>query len=149
VLGRTGLAPGRLTLETSEEVALGRGGAVAEAAGEVSRLGVHLAVDDFGRGRSSFRELSRLPLHAVKVDRSLVHGLGQGAADRAVVRSLVALATEVGLEVSALGVETADQLGFLRAVGCHAAQGFWFSPPVGAAELATLLRAPEVPAPTA
>jgi diguanylate cyclase (GGDEF)-like protein len=149
VLERTGLGPGRLTLETSEEVVLARSAAVVEAAGEIEAAGAHLAVDDFGRGRSSLRDLSRLPLHEVKLDRSLVQGLGDGAAERAVVRSLVVLATELGVEVSALGVETAGQAGLLRELGCHTAQGFWFSPAIGAADVTRLLRAPEVPAPTA
>jgi diguanylate cyclase (GGDEF)-like protein len=148
VLRRTGLAPGRLSLETSEEVVLARSASIGEAAADIVGAGVHLAVDDFGRGRSSLRDLIRLPLHEVKLDRSLVQGLAEGAAERAVVRSLVALAGELGIEVSALGVETADQLELLRELGCRTAQGFWFSPAIGAAELARLLRSPEVPAPT-
>ncbi|MFP5376014.1 MAG: putative bifunctional diguanylate cyclase/phosphodiesterase [Acidimicrobiia bacterium] len=147
LLARSGLAPGRLTLETSEEVVLGRGGALAGPAADLARLGVRLAVDDFGRGRSALRELTRLPLHEVKVDRSLVAGVAGGGPDRAVVRSLVALAADLGIHVSAAGVETADQLDHLRALGCRTAQGFWFSPPLGAGEVARLLRAPEVPVP--
>ena len=147
VLERTALAPGRLTLEISEEVVLDRGSGMAEGAAEMDRLGVRLGIDDFGRGRSSFRELTLFPLKAVKVDRSLVQALGGGTRHLAVVRSLVGLAGDLGIEVSALGVETAEHVDQLRAVGCHLAQGFWFSPPVGAAGMAQLLRGPEVPAP--
>ena len=149
MLRRTGLAASRLTLETSEEAVLGPTVALTAAAAELHRLGVRLAIDDFGRGRSSLRELTRFPLHSVKVDRSLVQALSDGDRERALVRSLVGLASSLGIDVSALGVETADQLAQLRAVGCRTAQGYWFSPPVSAAGMTRLLGNPEVSAPTA
>jgi diguanylate cyclase (GGDEF)-like protein len=145
ILARTGLPPSRLTLEMHEEAVIGRGMPVLETARRISDLGVRLAIDDFGRGYSALRGMKRFPVHAVKIDRSLVQGLVDDSGDLAVVRSLVALAHDLGIVVAAQGVETARQLEHLRVLGCRFAQGFWFSPPVSAPVLATLLRAPEVP----
>ncbi|MGH9177472.1 MAG: putative bifunctional diguanylate cyclase/phosphodiesterase [Acidimicrobiales bacterium] len=147
ILGITGLAPGRLTLETHEEAIIGRGMSVSDSARRIGRLGVRLGIDDFGRGYSALRQLKLFPVHAVKVDRSLVQGVADDAGDLAVVRSLVVLAGELGIRVAAHGVETRAQLEQLRALGCSHAQGFLFSPPISGAAMADLLRAPDVPAP--
>ena len=145
VLRRTGLPAHRLTLEAREETVIACAPSVVDRARDLTELGVRLAIDDFGRGWSVLREIKRLPIHAVKVDRSLVQSLSDDAADRAVVRSLVTLAADLGMLVAAQGVETPDQLDHLRTLGCSHAQGFWFSPAVSAPALAALLRAPGVP----
>ena len=148
LLGRTGMAPGRLTVETSEEAVIGRSSPLAEAVAAIRGVGVGLVIDDFGRGYSALRDLKRVPVQGVKIDRLLVQGLGHDPADLALVRSLVSLAGELGIAVAAQGVETTEQLDHLRAIGCPVAQGFLFSPPVSAATLAELLKAPAVPART-
>jgi len=146
LLARTGMAPERLTLETSEEAVIGRSAPLAEAAAVIDRMGIGLAIDDFGRGYSALRELKRIPVHAVKIDRLLVQSLDHDPADLALVRSLMLLAGELHIAVAAQGVETTGQLDRLRAIGCPVAQGFVFSPPVSAAALADLLKAPSMPA---
>ena len=147
ILAATGLAPGRLTLETHEEAIIGRGMSVADSARRLGRLGVRLGIDDFGRGYSALRQLKLFPVHAVKVDRSLVQGVADDAGDLAVVRSLVVLAGDLGIRVAAHGVETRAQLEYLRTLGCSHAQGFLFSPPVSGDAIADLLRSPDVPVP--
>ena len=145
-LDRSRLAPNRLLLEATEAALLGPGAPAAAAAADLGALGVRLTIDDLGRGQAALRELKRFPVRAVKIDRSLVHGLPTDAGDRAVFRSLVALAGGLGLAIGAQGVETPEQLVQLRAGGCQTAQGFLFSPPVRADVMAALLKAPEVPA---
>ena len=146
VVARTGLDPRRLTLEAHEEAIVGGGQRVMDTVRRLGDLGVRLAIDDFGRGYTALREMTRFPVHSVKVDRCLVHGLVDDAADLAIVRSLIALAGELGIRVAAQGVETATQLRQLEALGCNLAQGFWYSPAVSAAGVAAMLRGPQVPA---
>jgi EAL domain-containing protein (putative c-di-GMP-specific phosphodiesterase class I) len=94
-------------------------------------LGVRLAIDDFGTGYSSLGYLRRLPVDALKIDRSFVIGLGTSQ-DDVIVRSTIDLAHNLGLSVVAEGVETLDVQERLLALGCDAAQGFFISAPAGA-----------------
>ena len=98
-------------------------------------LGVRLALDDFGTGYSSLAHLRRFPIDRIKVDRSFVGSLETSAADRALVRSIVAMARELGKGVVAEGVETREQLQALTAIGCAQAQGFLFSAALPAASV--------------
>lgn len=139
VLGQTGLAPEALTVELSEHVALDDTPGTAATLKAVSDLGVHLAIDDFGTGFSGLGALKAAPVHTIKIDQSFVAGLGVDEADLAIVRAIITLARAMGLGVVAEGVETQEQLGVLRALGCEQAQGFLFSPPVLADEAVTLL----------
>jgi EAL domain-containing protein (putative c-di-GMP-specific phosphodiesterase class I)/DNA-binding NarL/FixJ family response regulator len=126
-LAATGLGPERLCLEVTETAAAGAAaGAVLHA---LARLGVSLAVDDLGSGPASLVGLCRLPVDTVKVDRSVVAGLGQRPDAAAVVAAVAGLAGAVGLEVVAEGVETGAQLAEVRRLGCAAAQGFLFAAP--------------------
>ena len=110
---------------------------------ELRERGVRLFVDDFGSGFSSLSSLHRFQLDSLKIDQSLfVGGSPKGEAPD-LVRTIVALAREMGKPVVAEGVETAEQLAFLRELGCAAAQGFYFSPPLdGDAARELLLRSP-------
>jgi EAL domain-containing protein (putative c-di-GMP-specific phosphodiesterase class I) len=96
-------------------------------------LGVRLCLDDFGTGYSSLTHLTQFPLDGVKIDRSFVAGLGVSAADRAIVRAVIALAQELDLTVVAEGIETREQADELHALGCGLAQGYAFGRP-GVAE---------------
>jgi EAL domain-containing protein (putative c-di-GMP-specific phosphodiesterase class I) len=119
-LSDTGLAPDALVLEITQADLFDD---LDDSLAELRGLGVRVALDDFGIGRISVRGLADLPLDAVKLDRAIVGNLPADAGDRAVTRSVIALAHDVGLEVCAEGVETEEQREFLGALGCDAAGG--------------------------
>ena len=93
-------------------------------------LGVHLSIDDFGTGYSSLSYLHQLPVDMLKVDRSFVSGHGEALANVKVVEAILALAPNIGLEVTAEGIETIEQAEQLRKLGCQYGQGYFFSPPL-------------------
>jgi diguanylate cyclase (GGDEF)-like protein len=124
-----GISPDRLTLEITEQAAIQDLGRTASRLESLRSEGVHVAIDDFGTGFSSLQYLSRLPVDILKIDRKFVWGLGQHAEDDVLVRSMIGLAAELGLEVIAEGVETRRQAELLLEYGCRLAQGFLFSPP--------------------
>jgi EAL domain-containing protein (putative c-di-GMP-specific phosphodiesterase class I) len=99
------------------------------------RLGVRVALDDFGLGYSSLTHLKALPVDVVKVDRSFVADLVRSTEDRAVVEAVLTLARRMGLTVVAEGVETADQDALLREMGCPVVQGYLYGRPVPAADV--------------
>jgi EAL domain-containing protein (putative c-di-GMP-specific phosphodiesterase class I) len=96
-------------------------------------------MDDFGTGYSSLNSLYRFQLDSLKIDRSLFRGGSPKGQAPELVKTIVAFAKDLGKQVVAEGVETAEQLGFLREVGCAAAQGYYFSPPVDGAEACSLV----------
>ena len=102
------------------------------------KIGVAIAIDDFGTGHSSLNYLKRFPLDALKIDRAFVEDLPDRFEDVAIVKAVIQLAHGLNLRVVAEGVETAEQLEFLRANRCHEVQGYYFSYPLPAAEFAEL-----------
>jgi EAL domain-containing protein (putative c-di-GMP-specific phosphodiesterase class I) len=106
---------------------------------KLNGLGVRMAIDDFGTGQSSLAYLSQFPVHEVKVDRSFVQGVGEGQVDSAIVRAVVDLAEAMGILAVAEGVETQDQVTRLTMLGCQIGQGFYFSPPLPAADFDALV----------
>jgi diguanylate cyclase (GGDEF)-like protein len=138
-LEATGLDPACLSLEIGESTMLGDFTALHEALEALKALGVRLVLDDFGMGYSSLTYLTRLPLDAVKVDRSFVHGLGIDGRDTAITGAIVAMSRALSLEVIAEGVETRAQAQALLALGCRMAQGYYFSRPVPPAAISELL----------
>ncbi|MGH8986643.1 MAG: EAL domain-containing protein, partial [Acidimicrobiia bacterium] len=106
----------------------------------LKELGVRLAIDDFGTGYSSLAYLGRFPIDVLKIDRGFIAGLGANRSDHAIVASMIDLAHTLGLTVVAEGVETADQLATLAALGCDAAQGFLFSRPQPAHAASNLIQ---------
>lgn len=101
-------------------------------------LGISLALDDFGTGYASLTYLRRLPFTKIKIDKSFVDEC-QTVGSAAIIHAVIALSRALGLKVTAEGVETPEQQRFLRAAGCHYLQGFLFSKPVPAAQIAPLL----------
>ena len=137
----SGLAPDRLTLEITESVLAQVDVAVVRLQ-ELKRLGVHLAIDDFGTGYSSLSYLQRMPIDAVKIDKSFVDGVTGGPEESAVARAILALAATLRLDTVAEGVEQAAQARELADLGCRWAQGYHFSRPVAAPEMARLAGRP-------
>lgn len=129
VLETSGIEPSRLTLELTEQTVIDDDNTQVRRTLDALRDSpVQLAVDDFGRGFSSLRYLRELPVDELKLDRSLVVGTLRTAEDRAIVRWTIELAHELGMRVTAEGIETMEQLRCLRDLGCDALQGFLFEP---------------------
>ena len=141
-LDESGIEPALLRLEITESVVVDNLEAAAATLGRLRALGVRVYLDDFGTGYSSLSSLHRLPIDALKVDRSFVSRIGEGGGEQ-MVGTVATLARNLGVSVVAEGVETAAQLTAVRALGCEYAQGFLFSEGVDAgALLALLVRAP-------
>jgi EAL domain-containing protein (putative c-di-GMP-specific phosphodiesterase class I)/GGDEF domain-containing protein len=133
-----GLDPGDLQLELGEE-ALAPGGIGVRNLEALRRLGVRIAIDDFGSGASALSSLGDQPLDVLKIDRPFVEPIAADPFRAEVVRSIVTLAHHRGLHVVAEGVETSAQAEALRAVRCDEAQGFLFGPPVSPVDIAAHL----------
>ncbi|MDN2712158.1 EAL domain-containing protein [Janthinobacterium sp. SUN118] len=143
VLAETGLAPACLELELTESLFMHDVALAVSQLHDMKALGVQLSIDDFGTGYSSFAYLRTFPIDVLKIDRSFVNDVASDADDAAIVVSIIALAHNLKLRVVAEGVETAEQLDYLRRHGCDEAQGFYFSHPLPAHEVEALLRAEE------
>jgi diguanylate cyclase (GGDEF)-like protein/PAS domain S-box-containing protein len=135
-LEQSGIMPSLLRLELTETTAMSDVDHVAALLGDIRALGVSLSVDDFGTGYSSLSYLKRFPIDELKVDRSFVRDLCSDADDEAIVRATIALAHGLGMRVVAEGVETEAQLAMLSAHHCDVVQGYLFSRPLSAADLA-------------
>lgn len=136
VLTRTGLAPSLLCLEVTESALAPDLPATVENLEVLRRLGVRIAVDDFGVGYSSFAQLRRLPVDVLKLDRSFIERLGVDPDDRAIVRTMIELAHALGMTTVAEGVEHELQARELTALGCDALQGWLTGSPTSARGLA-------------
>jgi EAL domain-containing protein (putative c-di-GMP-specific phosphodiesterase class I) len=139
VLCRTGARPECLRLELTESLFMEDVEYFARTMESLKALGVQLAIDDFGTGYSSLSYLTRFPVDAVKVDREFVDGLGTDPHRTALVEAIIAMADALGLEVTAEGVETPDQLASLRRLNCARAQGFYLARPMPASDLRELV----------
>jgi EAL domain-containing protein (putative c-di-GMP-specific phosphodiesterase class I) len=137
MVAEEGLSPGALALEVREEVLANPAGWGTSLGADLLGLGVLLQVDNFGTGASSLRDLGRLPVHALKIDRSLVSDV---ETHPELMRAAVNLAHGLELQVVAEGVETAGQLDRMREMACDSAQGFLFCGPVDGAAAGSLLR---------
>jgi diguanylate cyclase (GGDEF)-like protein/PAS domain S-box-containing protein len=135
LLQETGLPAPSLCLEITETAVLERPEHVAPQLEALRRLGVRIALDDFGKGFSSLSHVRALPVDVIKIDRSFVAGIDSGSAERAVVAAILTLSAELGLTVIAEGIERETELAELRRLGCLYGQGFLFSPPRPAADL--------------
>jgi diguanylate cyclase (GGDEF)-like protein len=134
-LSSSGLSPSRLNLEITESTIFSQQNVALQTVSELKALGVRIHIDDFGTGYSSLTYLQRLPIDAIKIDRSFVRAIEVEARSRHVVQSLVSLAHGIGLETIAEGVASAGQVELLRAMRCTFGQGFHFGKPAPASEL--------------
>ncbi len=139
-LDQTGLQPERLILEMLESVLVERFEETAAKIAQLRTLGVRLSLDDFGTGYSSLAYLHRLTFDALKLDRSFTQTLGHVSRPRALVAASLSIAQEFGMFAIAEGVETREQAAELELLGCVFAQGFLYSKPLRAAQIAPLLR---------
>lgn len=138
ILAETGLDPGRLELEVTEAV-VQTNAESTDTFDRLKRLGVRIAIDDFGTGYSCLDSIRRLPLHRLKIDRVFVRDLLTDPDNSSIIATIIAMGRAMGLMVVAEGVEHLEQAQYLRGLGCDLVQGFYFSKPVSAAEIAALM----------
>jgi EAL domain-containing protein (putative c-di-GMP-specific phosphodiesterase class I) len=135
----TGLTPDALVLEITESVMLVDDSDAVGVLQTLRRHGVHVALDDFGTGYSSLGYLKSLPADGIKIDRSFIDGLGVEKEKGAIVEAAITFAHALDLTVTAEGIESDEQLAQLVALGCDLGQGFRFSAPLPAMDLAAIL----------
>jgi EAL domain-containing protein (putative c-di-GMP-specific phosphodiesterase class I) len=129
IVAEAGLQPRDIVLEVTETTMMDDLDATIEKLHELKRVGVALAIDDFGAGYSSLAHLKRFPVDALKVDRSFVAGLGIDAKDTLMVSGMISIAHALDLRVVAEGIETAEQRAHLLALDCDLGQGFFIHRP--------------------
>ncbi len=134
------IAPHRLQLEITEGILMDKPDMAESVLRSLTALGVSVALDDFGTGFSSMAYLRRYPVHAIKIDRAFVNGLGQAADSEAIVAAMLAMSRALGKRTVAEGVETAEQLATLSRLGCDLIQGYLFAPAMPADDFARYCR---------
>jgi diguanylate cyclase (GGDEF)-like protein len=132
ILGRTGVDPKSLEMEITETVLMDNSDVALSNLRQLHEMGIRISIDDFGTGYSSLSYLKRFPIHALKIDRSFVRGIGkQGqGTDAVITRAIVSLAQALNLKTVAEGVEQVQEKDYLRSIGCDDMQGFLFSRPL-------------------
>ena len=135
----TGLDPGMLELEITESTLMAQTESLRSRMIEIKDCGIHFSLDDFGTGYSSLSYLTRFPIDTLKIDRTFIRDMIDDPKDLAVVDTIVNLAENLQLKTIAEGVEKIEQITLLKLLGCHSIQGYFFSKPVHADELAKLL----------
>lgn len=144
IVSRHDIDPTRLKIELTESTVLDNVDATTEKMHELKKLGISFSMDDFGTGYSSLAYLQRLPLNQLKIDQSFVRDLSDDENDATIVRAIISLGTNLGLNVIAEGVETSAQRSFLIEHNCYAFQGYLFSKPVPMDGFLKLLKRPEL-----
>jgi EAL domain-containing protein (putative c-di-GMP-specific phosphodiesterase class I) len=141
MLAREAVPKGTLKLEITESLVMENPERAVEILTWLKTFGASLALDDFGTGYCSLSYLHRFPCDTIKVDRSLVRDSGLNGSTPLILRSIIALAHELGKEVVAEGVETQADASYLRSIGCEYGQGYYYGEPMSAKEVGTLLAA--------
>ncbi|OGP66594.1 MAG: hypothetical protein A2W27_08005 [Deltaproteobacteria bacterium RBG_16_44_11] len=139
-LNDCGMAPNLLELEITESMVMHNPTRMIAVLAKIKELGVRLAIDDFGTGYSSLGQLKHFPIDTLKVDRSFVRNIPQDAEDKAITEAIIAMGKTLSLTVVAEGVETVEQMNFLKDHSCDEMQGFYFSKPIAPDQFAELLR---------
>jgi diguanylate cyclase (GGDEF)-like protein len=136
IIHASGLDPSSLELEITESMVMSHGESAVAVLEKLKSIGVQIAIDDFGTGYSSLAYLKRFPIDTLKIDRSFIRDIPADSGDKKITRAIIAMAHSLKLKVVAEGVETADQLKFLRAEHCDAVQGYFLYRPLPEAEMA-------------
>lgn len=139
-LDESGLPPECIEIEITESAVMAESQDVIDALVKLVDLGVGLSLDDFGTGYSSLTYLRRYPFQTIKIDRSFVFDLTTNANSRVLIKAIITLAKNLNLRVIAEGVENVEQDAFLRGEGCDVIQGYYYSRPLGADKIGTLMR---------
>lgn len=142
-LEETGLSPQCLKLEITESAMVDNIEYVVKVMEELKKLGVKLSIDDFGTGYSSLSNLHRLPLSSLKIDRSFVKQMQENIESDEIIKTIIALAQSLNLEIIAEGVETSDQLSQLQQLACQLGQGYYFAKPLEANAIENLFKLKE------
>ena len=135
IVEETGLPPASLDLEITESIAMQDVTHTGRMLTDLAEFGVQISMDDFGTGHSSLNYLKHFPIRRLKIDQSFVAGMAHDEKDKAIVATIIAMASNLGLDVTAEGVETEEQAALLGALGCPDVQGFLFGRPVPAEEV--------------
>ncbi|ODG97179.1 hypothetical protein A4S05_15045 [Nostoc sp. KVJ20] len=144
ILHLTGLDAGSLMLEITESAILENGDEANAALSELRKMGIELSIDDFGTGYSSLGRLHNFPISVLKIDRSFVSPIDGNGKNLEIIETIITLAHKLGMDVTAEGVETKEQLAFLRKLNCECGQGYFFSPPLdNAAAVELILKNPQ------
>ena len=138
-LAQSGLPAQRLELEITESVLLVDNESTLETLHQLRNLGVRISMDDFGTGYSSLSYLRSFPFDKIKIDRSFVHDLASNADSKAIIRAVTGLGSSLGMTTTGEGVETQEELDYLKGQGCTEAQGFFFGRPAPAREALALM----------
>ncbi|GGO69931.1 hypothetical protein GCM10010982_22240 [Bowmanella pacifica] len=141
LLKASGLEPGAVKTEIAESSLMDNGHYLLERLAWVKSAGFSIALDDFGSGYSSLRQLKVLPVDTLKIDRSYMTNLNEEPGDRVIIKAIIQLSKTLGIGLVAQGVEYQEQVAFLQQNGCHIMQGYHFSRPLPAAEFERLLAA--------
>jgi diguanylate cyclase (GGDEF)-like protein len=144
-LADTEMNPRLIEFEVTESMMMREPEEAVRLLRDLKAVGVRLTIDDFGTGYSSLAYLKRLPIDCVKIDASFVRGIPVDASDVAITETVIAMSRSLGLKVVAEGVETRDQMRFLEDRGCDEMQGYYFSRPLPAEQMAAYLRQEPVP----
>jgi EAL domain-containing protein (putative c-di-GMP-specific phosphodiesterase class I) len=140
VLNETGLDPTSLEFEITESMVMHNPERAVKLLAKLKDMGIHLSIDDFGTGYSSLSYLKRFPLDSLKIDRSFIQDLPGNSDDAAITQAIIAMAHSLRLKVIAEGVDTEEQLRFLRDHECDEMQGYYFSVPLPENEFSILLQ---------
>jgi EAL domain-containing protein (putative c-di-GMP-specific phosphodiesterase class I) len=139
-LRESGMPAHLLELEITEGMVITNPERALRVLIRIKEMGVRLAIDDFGTGYSSLAQLKHFPIDTLKVDRSFIRDIPQDSEDKAITEAIIAMGKSLGLNVVAEGVETVEQLNFLRNRHCDEMQGYYFSRPIAPHDLEQLLR---------
>jgi EAL domain-containing protein (putative c-di-GMP-specific phosphodiesterase class I) len=141
-LATSGMSPVLLQLEVTESMVMRNVSRAIKVLDAIQSRGIRLAIDDFGTGYSSMSLMKQFPIDTIKIDRSFVRDLPDDSEDQAIAQAIIRMGKALGMTVVAEGVETEEQLAFLRHHGCDQMQGYLFSKPLPAEKMVELLQSP-------